>query len=70
MSKDHYKLTPVPARKPNPHSLVTAALLQCHLCGETIDGMGGPGNAGQICKECGDDLIAGRLRGAVIRGEE
>jgi len=45
--------------------LTTAAVRSCNLCGEAIDGMGGPGRS--ICIACGDDLLAGRLRGLVKR---
>lgn len=51
-----------------PGGFGTAALIVCGLCAETIDGMGGPGH-GPVCKRCGDELIAGRLRGAVIWSE-
>lgn len=49
--------------------IVTAAVLDCGLCGRTIDGMGGPGY-GAVCSPCGEALIAGQLRGAVIYQEE
>jgi len=44
-----------------PGCLVTAAVWSCQLCGETIDGMGGPGS-GEICVKCGDDILAGRVK--------
>lgn len=45
-------------------SFATAAIRSCGLCGNMIDGMGGPGY-GSICIPCGDALRKGKLRGAV-----
>lgn len=61
---DYYDLT---GRKleTHPDALVTAAVLSCGLCGTTIAGMGGPGH-GAVCRRCARELIAGRLRGAVV----
>jgi hypothetical protein len=55
-----------PPLEPGEFRLATAAVFCCYLCGNTIDGMGGPGH-GQVCIPCGDDLKAQRLLGAVIR---
>lgn len=44
-----------------PVSFMTAAIWSCQLCGEMIDGMGGPGS-GEICVKCGDDILAGRIK--------
>lgn len=44
----------------------TAAVWSCGLCTNVISGMGGPGG-GELCQACGDDLLAGRLRGALKR---
>ena len=41
--------------------ICTAAIWSCQLCGETISGMGGPGS-GEICVQCGDDMLAGRMK--------
>lgn len=41
--------------------ICTAAVWSCALCGEIIDGLGGPGD-GEICVKCGEDIHAGRLR--------
>lgn len=49
---------------PGEFRLLTAALLDCGLCGRNISGMGGPGN-GVICAECGTALRRGQLKGAV-----
>ena len=40
-------------------TIATAAIWNCSLCGNCIEGMGGPGN-GTICVACGDALMAGR----------
>ena len=50
----------------NPNIFVTAAVWSCSLCGETIDGMGGPGS-GEICVKCGDEILAKKI---VYRREE
>lgn len=50
---------------PNGFRFATAAILGCGLCGEVIDGMGGPGN-GIVCIRCGDELRHGRLKTAVV----
>lgn len=47
--------------------LMTAAVMDCGLCGRMVAGMGGPGN-GVVCKPCGDALKHGHLRGAVDWG--
>lgn len=43
---------------------VTAAVLSCSLCGEMIDGMGGPGD-GAVCVRCADIVRSGKARGAI-----
>jgi hypothetical protein len=43
--------------------LATAAVMFCGLCGDMIDGMGGPGP--NICDRCGDAFNAGHLKGCV-----
>lgn len=58
-------LVSVEPPKPGEFRLVTAAVMDCGLCGGVIDGMGGPGD-GAVCKRCGDALKHGRLRGCVV----
>jgi hypothetical protein len=45
----------------HPEQLCTAAVWSCNLCGETISGMGGPGEPCDICENCGKDILNGRL---------
>ncbi len=57
--------------KPTPDGmlgLVTAAVMNCGLCGCVIDGMGGPGP--NICGRCGDAFEANKLVGCVVWEEE
>jgi hypothetical protein len=54
---------------PNAFRIATAAILSCGLCGEMIDGMGGPGD-GVVCVKCGDELRKRRLVGAVVWDKE
>lgn len=63
---EFYELTKViiEPMKPGEFRISTAAVMSCGLCSRTISGMGGPGD-GAICTECGDNLKAGRLKGAV-----
>lgn len=49
--------------------LLSAAIIDCRLCGVVIAGMGGPGD-GAVCERCGDALKRGELRGAVIWEED
>ncbi|PDT15871.1 hypothetical protein CO670_15350 [Rhizobium sp. J15] len=65
MSKaaDFYELSP--AYRVEPGGFASAAIISCSLCGDTIDGMGGPGR-GAVCLKCAAEMIAGRLRGCVI----
>lgn len=49
--------------------IATAAILSCSLCGQTIDGMGGPGD-GAICYRCGTELRKGTLKGCVKWDQE
>ncbi|MNK73057.1 hypothetical protein D3C87_925470 [compost metagenome] len=67
-SPDYFELTPVHVSKEG-FRLATAALLVCSLCGEMIDGMGGPG-CGAVCLKCAPEMKAGRLRGCVVWEEE
>lgn len=46
-------------------TFVTAALINCGLCGHMISGNGGPGY-GSICISCGDALKRGQLVGCVV----
>ena len=41
--------------------IATAAVWTCAMCREIIDGMGGPGN-GELCLDCGEDIIAGHFK--------
>ena len=41
--------------------ITTAAIWECPLCGEVIDGMGGPGN-GELCQRCGEEILNGQLK--------
>ena len=59
----YYELVRVDLPEPDEMSLVTAALLTCCLCGEVIDGMGGPGEF--ICIRCGDVVKSHRAVGAI-----
>lgn len=63
-----YELRLVAAAEPKPGELLiaSAAVRACGLCGEMIDGMGGPGH-GSICVPCGQALLRGNLRGTVRR---
>lgn len=45
----------------DPRAFVTAAVWSCALCGETIDGMGGPGS-GEICVKCAEEILSGKLK--------
>ncbi len=60
----HYRLEAVPEQDMT-GMLMTAATLDCALCGEVIDGSGGPGH-GCVCQRCGDLMRQGRTRGAVV----
>jgi len=69
MSKpDYYELTPVHTQKEG-FRFASAALIVCSLCGEMIDGMGGPGH-GAVCLKCAPEMIGGRIRGCVVWDEE
>ncbi|WP_411508244.1 hypothetical protein [Brucella anthropi] len=62
---NYYELSGRETPPPNSGGLRLPALLCCGLCSEVIDSMGGPG-WGVVCEHCGDELKAGRLRGAVV----
>lgn len=64
----HYRLEHVPEQDLT-GQLVTAAVLDCALCGEVIDGSGGP-CSGRVCQRCGELMQQGRTRGAVVWSEE
>lgn len=64
MNQKYYELIERKTPPPNSGMILTAAVLSCSLCGDTIDGMGGPGN-GAVCERCGDLMIHGQCRGAV-----
>ena len=61
---DYYELAPVVLKKDG-FFFASAAVVNCSLCGEMIDGMGGPGH-GAVCLKCAPEMIAGRLRGCVV----
>lgn len=61
---DYYELVPVVSQKEG-FFFASAAVINCSLCGEMIDGMGGPGR-GAVCLKCAPEMISGRLRGCVI----
>lgn len=62
----YFELTPVTIKDdPSGFRFASAAILGCGLCGEVIDGMGGPGN-GSVCERCANELRHGRLKGAVV----
>jgi len=63
-----YKLERVDIEPPKPGEfwIATAGVMSCGLCGETIDGMGGPGE--YICIRCGDVVKDGHARGAIKWG--
>jgi len=44
----------------------TAAIHDCALCGDVIDGMGGPGR-GSICVSCAEKIYRGEAKGAIKR---
>jgi len=58
------KQTTMPYERPGEFVIMTAAVMDCGLCGRTISGMGGPGD-GAVCMPCGNELRRGALRGAV-----
>lgn len=60
----HYTLTLVPERDTT-GQFMSAAILDCALCGEIIDGMGGPSD-GSVCKRCGDLMKTGATRSAIV----
>jgi len=49
--------------------LVTAAVIDCGLCGRMIDGMGGPGH-GAVCVPCAEAVINGTAIGAIVWDKE
>jgi hypothetical protein len=73
MSRDiiYYELRKVviTAVRAGEFRLSTAACLDCALCGENIDGMGGPGNA-PICERCAGVVRQGGARGCIKWGLE
>lgn len=66
MSLKFFELQPVEIADPEPGEfrIATAAIRDCGLCGEIIDGMGGPGN-GSVCVRCAEVVIRGEARGAI-----
>lgn len=62
MGLEYYRLIKVVEEEPPEGMIVfaTAAVWHCSLCHEVISGMGGPGY-GTLCRQCGDELIAGEL---------
>lgn len=66
MPLEYYELTKVviPDAKPGEFRLATAAIIDCHLCGTVIDGMGGPGHS-PICTRCADVVMRGEAMGAI-----
>ncbi len=60
MRKTEYYVLVKKSDKTHSGQLVTASIRSCCLCGDMIDGMGGPG-WGSICVPCGDDIIEGKL---------
>jgi hypothetical protein len=66
MPVEYYELKRVTIEDSNLEkmNLRSAALIVCGLCGECINGMGGPGN-GSICMPCGDLVRRGAARGAI-----
>jgi hypothetical protein len=57
----YFSLKEVPP--PTGEFFMTAAILDCALCGSVINGMGGGPTA--ICERCADALNSGRLKGSV-----
>lgn len=51
----------IPATPSGKFRIASAAVWSCQMCGEIIDGMGGPGN-GEICEKCGDGILSGTLK--------
>ena len=45
----------------HPMQICTASVWDCVLCGTPIDGMGGPGD-GELCVECGDNILKGKYK--------
>lgn len=66
MPVEYYELkrVTIPDVKPGEFHIASAALITCGLCGDCIDGMGGPGH-GPICIRCGDVVKRGEARGAI-----
>lgn len=60
----YYELKPVEERASQPGAFLTAAVRSCGLCGETIEGMGGPG-PGSVCVRCAEVVMRGEARGAI-----
>jgi hypothetical protein len=58
----YYELVRVDVER-NEFAFVTAAIMQCLLCGTAISGMGGPGEA--ICIKCGDVVKRRQAIGAI-----
>lgn len=64
MAIEFYELKRVTLPERGPDTFATAALITCGLCGDAIDGCGGPGH-GQVCIRCGDVVRRGEARGAI-----
>lgn len=66
MTVEYYELKRIKIADPEPGEflMASAALLTCGLCGNCIDGMGGPGS-GAICIPCGDLVKRGAARTAI-----
>ncbi|RYF12415.1 MAG: hypothetical protein EOO77_17440 [Oxalobacteraceae bacterium] len=64
-AKTYYTVDRVEVKPPKPGEfrIMTAAVMDCGLCGVMIDGMGGGGTF--ICMPCGDALSRGALVGCV-----
>lgn len=65
---DYFTLTRVPDPDAAGYAdqIVTAAVINCGLCGGVIAGMGGPA-LGAVCDHCANLLRSGKLRGLVER---
>lgn len=62
-SMSYYELVRIDLPASNGNTFLTAATIQCNLCGRMIAGMGGPGRA--ICIPCGNLVEGGQARGAI-----
>lgn len=60
MGLRYYKLVEVELDEKRP-TFATAALWNCIMCNNMIDGMGGPGD-GELCCQCAGDILAGLIK--------